>query len=386
MSYMNQGYKSSVFKHDLLGRSEENNLIEQYQDNGDIVAKHKVILHNQNIVWKCARKYYNYAANTKSIMTIITFDDLCGYGNVGLHEALERFKITKGVRFFVFAESFVKGHIQQAIQKFAYSIRIPSGQHVHIERYNKTLHDMCVHGKKPSYNAVFDKMNISKENKAILAYIFSIQVSSISKPSINGERDAYDDQKGKEVEIEDQKSADFIRTMDCQQFLNMLYQQCQNDVERECVSRYFFGNESFKKMSRDYNIFPETIARRMRDAIVKTKYEMHLNARRKFILTQSKKHTKYNVACRCDYKSIVKQVLILFDISESDFLKKDRSRKDLAHGRQIVMYILHIYLDWSYPRIGLQMQRAHPVVMQGVKKVMNNFSMKADAELIISVL
>ena len=57
---MNQGYGGSVFKHVLLGRNEENDLIEQYKNNGDLVAKHKVILHNQNLVWKFARKYYKY--------------------------------------------------------------------------------------------------------------------------------------------------------------------------------------------------------------------------------------------------------------------------------------------------------------------------------------
>lgn len=94
-------YYEDIRKYDVLTNEEELELFEMIK-NGDKfekqVAKEKLIKCNQRFVVAVAKRY----ATNDNIL------DLINEGNIGLIEALEKFKTDKGVRFITWAVWFIR--------------------------------------------------------------------------------------------------------------------------------------------------------------------------------------------------------------------------------------------------------------------------------------
>ena len=102
-------YYKHISKYNLLSKKEEIELSQRIE-NGDTVARNKMIQSNLRLVLFLAKPY---------IRSGFDFDDLVAEGNIGLIIAIEKYDWRKGFRFSTYASWW----ISQAINKYTSLMR-----------------------------------------------------------------------------------------------------------------------------------------------------------------------------------------------------------------------------------------------------------------------
>lgn len=111
-------YLKDISKYKILDSSEITSLIEQAQ-NGDKIAKDKVVKSNLRFVVTIAKQFQNRG---------IPLMDLISSGNEGLIKAVDKFDTTKGVTFLSYAVWWIRQSIYNSIYWQAREIRLPMSQ------------------------------------------------------------------------------------------------------------------------------------------------------------------------------------------------------------------------------------------------------------------
>lgn len=111
-------YLKDISKYKILDSSEITSLIEQAQ-NGDKIAKDKVVKSNLRFVVTIAKQFQNRG---------IPLMDLISSGNEGLIKAVDKFNTTKGVTFLSYAVWWIRQSIYNSIYWQAREIRLPMSQ------------------------------------------------------------------------------------------------------------------------------------------------------------------------------------------------------------------------------------------------------------------
>ena len=109
-------YMKEVKKAKPMARGVEAHLILLAQ-NGDLRARNKLIECNLRFVVQVAKQYQGMG---------VQFEDLIGFGNIGLFEALERFDSTKKVKFITYAVWYIRAEINKALNDLGRVVRVPS--------------------------------------------------------------------------------------------------------------------------------------------------------------------------------------------------------------------------------------------------------------------
>ena len=119
-------YLKEIGKVPLLSFEEESNLA-QRMENGDVLARERLVEANLRLVVSIAKRYVGRGMH---------FLDLIQEGNLGLIKAVEKFDYKKGFKFSTYATWWIRQAITRAIADQARTIRIP----VHmVETINKLL-------------------------------------------------------------------------------------------------------------------------------------------------------------------------------------------------------------------------------------------------------
>lgn len=125
-------YLKDINKVPLLTREEEIDLAQKAQ-NGDKLAKDKIVNANLRFVVNVAKKYQNHG---------LDLVDLISEGNIGLMTAIDRFDVTKGFHFISYAVWWIRQAILKAICEKSRAIRLPlnrSNELVQIEHARKIV-------------------------------------------------------------------------------------------------------------------------------------------------------------------------------------------------------------------------------------------------------
>lgn len=96
---------------------------------GDLLARDIIIEKNIRLVTSIAKKYVSD--------TIMSFDDLCQEGSIGLLKAIDKFDIEKGFKFSTYATWWIRQSIQRALADNNRSIRLPVHVQESIQRIKK---------------------------------------------------------------------------------------------------------------------------------------------------------------------------------------------------------------------------------------------------------
>jgi RNA polymerase primary sigma factor len=99
-----------------MSREKERSLIAEAQA-GSIKARNAVIEANLRFAMQVARQYQGNG---------LTIEDLIGFANIGLFEAVERFDASKNVKFTTFAVWYIRAELQKALNDLSRVVRIPS--------------------------------------------------------------------------------------------------------------------------------------------------------------------------------------------------------------------------------------------------------------------
>lgn len=129
----------------LLTHEEEIELAKKAQ-NGDKVAKNKLVSSNLRFVVNVAKKYQNHG---------LDLIDLISEGNIGLLTAVEKFDVSKGYHFISYAVWWIRQSILKAICEKSRAIRLPlnrANELVQIEHAKKVI------GNKKSEQQEFEEI------------------------------------------------------------------------------------------------------------------------------------------------------------------------------------------------------------------------------------
>src|SRR2546425_6151448 len=99
-------YFEEIRRFPMLERQEEYMLAKRWREHGDRAAAHKLVTSHRRLVTKIARDYRGYG---------LPISEAISEGNVGLLQAVERFKPEKGFRFATYAVWWIKASIQEYI-------------------------------------------------------------------------------------------------------------------------------------------------------------------------------------------------------------------------------------------------------------------------------
>lgn len=129
----------------LLTHEEEIELAKKAQ-NGDKVAKNKLVNSNLRFVVNVAKKYQNHG---------LDLIDLISEGNIGLLTAVEKFDVSKGYHFISYAVWWIRQSILKSICEKSRAIRLPlnrANELVQIEHAKKVI------GNKKSEQQEFEEI------------------------------------------------------------------------------------------------------------------------------------------------------------------------------------------------------------------------------------
>jgi RNA polymerase primary sigma factor len=109
-------YLKETRRTSTMSRDTERELIAAAQA-GSIQARNAVIEANLRFAMQVARQYQGNG---------LDIEDLIGFANVGLFEAVERFNPDKNVKFTTFAVWYIRAELQKALNDLSRVVRIPS--------------------------------------------------------------------------------------------------------------------------------------------------------------------------------------------------------------------------------------------------------------------
>jgi len=150
------------------------NLWIKYNNTKDKELK-KILIENYiNLVKIVAGRMYNFYGSK------IEYDDLLGYGVLGLIDSIDKFDITKNIKFETYAQIRIKGAIIDNIRKLDWIPRSLRKKSKDIQNSISFLENKL--GRSPTNDEISTHLNISlNELELILSDISTFNVSSLEE-------------------------------------------------------------------------------------------------------------------------------------------------------------------------------------------------------------
>lgn len=180
----------------------------------------------------------------------VEYDDLVGYGMVGLMDALNKFDPTKGMKFSTYASIRIKGAIIDEIRK---NSPISKGAMDKLNRYNDAIETLQKRNlREPSIQEISKEMNISVENIGqIEGYINYISTVSLEDMIFAGE----DDVPLMGI-IEDKNSLRPDEILEEKEQLEILSKAIDqlNEKDKTILSLYYYEGFTLKQIGQVFSV------------------------------------------------------------------------------------------------------------------------------------
>ena len=151
-----------------------NSLWIDYSKTKDKEIKKKLIGNYVELVRIIAGRMYNFYG------TKVEYDDLIGYGVLGLIDSIDKFDITKDIKFETYAQIRIKGAIIDNIRKLDWIPRSLRKKSKDIQIAISTLENRL--GRSPSNAEIAEEMGIEEENlDLILSDMSTFNMSSLEE-------------------------------------------------------------------------------------------------------------------------------------------------------------------------------------------------------------
>jgi RNA polymerase primary sigma factor len=148
----------SVKKFKPLSKKELNDLILEYQKTKCKKTLEKILYANLKLVRYIINKYY------RSLVHDSYYTDLFQCGCIGLIDAVDKFKVSKGYSFSTYAFSAIKRKILRGIQDLPKTIRLPNYIYSLNSNYIKIKKEYYEKGIEVNDDILAGKLKISKED------------------------------------------------------------------------------------------------------------------------------------------------------------------------------------------------------------------------------
>lgn len=223
-----------------------NKLWKEYKENNSLEAKDQLITKHSELVRIIAGRLYSKYHGK------VTYDDLLGYGVIGLIDAINKYDYTRDVKFRTYASIRIRGAIIDQIRSNDWVPRSVRSKH---KRYKEAIKKLSrTHG-----NDIDDKM-IAKELKLSLEeyyqYVNEISIYSVLSLEKKIEENVHFDLESDYSEYEPEKS------LEKKELLNNLEKAVDrlNEREKRIVQLYYYSELTYKEISRILDITESRIS------------------------------------------------------------------------------------------------------------------------------
>ena len=221
-------YLMEIGQYKILTAEEEKELAKKYQ-NGDELAKQKLIEHNLRLVVSIAKRYTNNG---------LSLDDLIQFGNEGLMIAARKFTPEKECKFSTYATWWIRQAITRALADHSRTIRIPVHMHEIILKVKKAtgIYMKENYGELPTEKQLSEILNMPEDKIRLSRELMQYTVS-FSSPIGNedGDDTLGDIIEDKNISVE--ADIDYVYMKELARTL--LNDKKINDREREVIKLRF---------------------------------------------------------------------------------------------------------------------------------------------------
>lgn len=241
----------------------------KYSQTNDPAIKDKLILEYAHIVKYVAGRLSIYFGSN------VEYDDLMGYGVFGLIDAIDKFDLSKGVKFETYASLRIRGSIIDSIRELDWVPRSLRQKNKELERVYTELENML--GRSATDEEVARKLGISIKdlNKLLNEVNLSSMVSLEEFLEQNYEVGTINSSVNKE-----ERPEGYIEITEVKRMLVDAIERLP-EKESKVVSLYYFNDLTLKEISAIMKVSESRISQLHTKAILRLKGKL---ARHKSIL------------------------------------------------------------------------------------------------------
>lgn len=164
---------------ELLTETSEKELFDEYQATGDIQTRNKIVERYLYIAEMLAKKFVGRG---------VEYDDLFQVASLALIKGVDRFDVSKGVKFSTFITPTIAGEIKNYFRDRSRLIHLPRRVYELKTNIKRTSESFCSeHGRNPTVHELSQILNISEEE--IVSAMEASTPLSLDRP-VDGDDDS----------------------------------------------------------------------------------------------------------------------------------------------------------------------------------------------------
>jgi len=200
----------------------------------------------------------------------IEYEDLVGYGMIGLMDAINKFDETRGMKFSTYSSIRIKGAMIDELRK---NSPIPKGAMDKLNKYNAAMEKLQMNLlREPSDDEVAKELAISVEEvKQVEGYINYLSVVSLEDMVFSE-----DDDMPLMGTIEDKKSPSPYKLLEEKEELEYLTKALDNlnEKDRTVLSLYYYEGLTLKEIGKVLEVSESRVCQLHSRAIVHLRKEL----------------------------------------------------------------------------------------------------------------
>lgn len=230
-------------------------LWKRYKDAGDLKAKEELIVYYVSLVKTISGRLYNtYNAH-------VEYDDLVGYGVIGLLDAIEKYDYKLGNKFETYANIRIRGSIVDQLRSLDWIPRSMRQKYKLLEEATKKLQN--IYGMDIRDEDLAREMNMTTKELSELMH----QVSTFSVVSLDekiSENSNINIQEDRSIETPEAELMDVETKKLLKQMIEKLPEK-----EKRIIELYYYSELTYKEIAQIMHISESRISQLHTKAITK---------------------------------------------------------------------------------------------------------------------
>lgn len=188
------------------------------------------------LVWQTAERI------AAKLPSFVCTDDLIGWGNLGLMDAIERYDTAHNTRFSTYCSTRISGHIIDELRRLDWTPRLVRLRTHHLERTREELRNKF--GREPDDEEMADSMGISEEEYD--AMVRETQPRTVV--SLNRRRDEDDTNEIGKIELmPDRNAVDPLTELQRAEIKEVAIRGL-NDDQKKVLLMYYYDELNMKEI------------------------------------------------------------------------------------------------------------------------------------------